>query len=72
MEMTDGYWIFHESSNEDRGLELVTQKLIAQIKEAEEDFEIEFISNAKIDADSGGSGRAVYYGYQCAVLKRRE
>lgn len=70
--LKEGYYIFYCSSNEDRGPELVARMLNQKIRDAEEDWNIEYISNAKIDADGGGHGKAMYFGFQCCILKRKK
>ena len=71
-ELKEGYYIFQASSIEERGLEMIATLLMEKINKAEKSFDIEFLSNAKIDADSGGSGRSIYFGYQCCILKRKK
>jgi hypothetical protein len=67
--LVEGYHIFYVASNEEGGPEIAAQSLTLKIREAQKDWDIEFLSNAKIDADSGGHGRAIYFGYQCVVLR---
>ena len=71
LQLKDGYFIFYAASNEEKGEEMVARMLVEKIRAAQRLWDIEFISNAKIDNDSG-SGRAVYFGYQCTVLKKKD
>lgn len=69
--LAEGYYIFYAGSNENKGPELVAKELILQIREAAKDWDIEYLSNAKIDADSGGQGREMFFGFQCVVLRHK-
>ena len=69
--LSAGYYIFMANSKESSGWEKVAHDLQNQINEAEKEWDIEFLSNAKIDSDNG-AGREIYYGFQCAVLRPKK
>jgi len=70
--LEEGYYIFNVVCKEEGGPEIVARMLTIKIREAQKDWDIEFISNAKIDADSGGHGRSIYFGAQCTVLRKKK
>jgi hypothetical protein len=72
LDLEEGYHIFYVSSKEEGGPEITAKALTLMIRNAQKDWDMEFLSNAKIDADSGGHGRSIYFGFQCVVLKRKQ
>ena len=68
--LKEGYKIFRACCTENSGWEKVAQEIEHQIHAAAKEYDIEFLSNAKIDSDSG-AGREVYFGYQCAYLRKK-
>ena len=70
--LREGYRIFYAAANEEGGPEKLASLLEDQINEAMKEYDIEFLSNAKIDADSGGHGRSIYFAFQCATLKKKK
>lgn len=69
--LAEGYYIFTAMCNEEKGYDAIARLLTDKIRDAQKVWDIEFISNAKIDADGGGNGRSVYFGFQCTVLKKK-
>jgi hypothetical protein len=67
--LKEGYKIFHAKSLEDMGASLIAIDLEDQINRAMSEYNIEFLSNAKIDADP--CGKNIYFGYQCCILRKR-
>ncbi len=68
----EGFHVFYAAANEDSGWEQVILSIQRQINEAEKVWDIEFLSNSKVDADGGGGGRNLFFGYQCCVLKKKK
>jgi hypothetical protein len=69
--LAEGYYIFYATCHEDAGAEVVAKLLTEKIRAAQVDWDMEFISNAKIDSDGGGTARSVYFGFQCVVLRKK-
>jgi hypothetical protein len=61
-----GYHIFYAISKEDFGFEKVANDLQDQIKEAELEHDLVFLSGPSFKDDPGG--RSVFFGSQAAVL----
>ena len=68
-QLTEGYKIFHAEALEGIGGTHVIHAIEDQIREASKNFEIEYLSNAKIDADP--CGKNTYFGYQCCILRKK-
>ena len=69
--LAEGYHIFTAVANEDRGFEKVATLLEQRVKEAEKDFDMQFLSGPSYKDDSGSS-RNVFYASQAAVLTRKK
>ena len=69
-ELKPGYHIFYAMGKGEGGPERIAVALEEQINEAEKDWDIEFYTT-KIDADSGGHNREMYFGYQVTVLRAK-
>jgi hypothetical protein len=70
--LEEGYYIFNVVCKEEGGPEIVARMLTIKVREAQKEWDVEFISNAKIDADSGGHGRSIYFGMQCVNLSKKK
>ncbi len=68
-ELCSGYHIFYAISKEDYGFEKVAQEIESQIRIAERDFDITFLSGPSFKDDPGG--RNLFFGSQGAVLKEK-
>lgn len=68
--LESGYKIFYEITTEDNGFEKALIGLEAQIKEAEKQYDVEFLGGPKTEDDN--AARAVYLVYQAVILHPRE
>lgn len=69
-DFAEGYYIFMADSVENRGMAAAGVMLREQVREAEKDYDITFLSGPAIKEDNS-AGREVYFAYQGAVLKRK-
>lgn len=67
--LSEGYVIFTCHCREDQGYGKIAASLFEQIKEAEKDFDITFLSGPSFKDDPGA--RNAYFGSQAATLKRK-
>jgi hypothetical protein len=65
-----GYHIFFAVVVEDSGMERCATELEEQIKEAEKEFDMVFLSGPSFK-DAPSAGRNVYFGSQGAVLTKK-
>jgi hypothetical protein len=67
--LAEGYHIFRAIADDDKGYEIVAAEVESQIKAAEKDFDIVFLSGPSYKDDPGA--RAVSFCSQAAVLTRK-
>jgi hypothetical protein len=70
-EFREGYTIFYVVSKEDNGYEKAAEALQAEVRKAEKDFDIQYLSGPSF-RDDGSSSRNVYFASQGAILKRKD
>jgi hypothetical protein len=69
-DLSEGYHIFTATGKDEQGYSKAAEELQKQVKDAEKDFDITYISNASFKDDPGE--RRVCFASQTCVLKRKE